>query len=87
MKSVSGSSSIGVVRSQVDSASYEPADMSLDVSVSPRANSLKPSKTMAITDLATALVQSGVPVIGLAAGEPDFDTPAPIVEVSRVVGY
>ncbi|KMZ68977.1 Bifunctional aspartate aminotransferase and glutamate/aspartate-prephenateaminotransferase [Zostera marina] len=80
MKSVSGSSSIGVVRSQVDSASYEPADMSLDVSVSPRANSLKPSKTMAITDLATALVQSGVPVIGLAAGEPDFDTPAPIVE-------
>lgn len=49
-------------------------------SVSPRVNSLKPSKTMAITDQATALRQAGVPVIGLAAGEPDFDTPAPIAE-------
>lgn len=48
--------------------------------VSPRVNSLKPSKTMAITDQATALRQAGVPVIGLAAGEPDFDTPAPIAQ-------
>lgn len=53
-------------------------------SVSPRVNSLKPSKTMAITDQATALRQAGVPVIGLAAGEPDFDTPAPIAEVGAV---
>jgi aspartate/methionine/tyrosine aminotransferase len=36
---------------------------------------------MAITDQATALRQAGVPVIGLAAGEPDFDTPAVIAEV------
>ncbi|KAH7426757.1 hypothetical protein KP509_10G015900 [Ceratopteris richardii] len=35
---------------------------------------------MAISDYATALVESGVPVIRLAAGEPDFDTPKPIVE-------
>ncbi|XP_020087723.1 bifunctional aspartate aminotransferase and glutamate/aspartate-prephenate aminotransferase-like [Ananas comosus] len=35
---------------------------------------------MAITDHATALVQAGVPVIRLAAGEPDFDTPAAIAE-------
>lgn len=48
--------------------------------VSPRVNSLKPSKTMAITDQATALRQAGVPVIGLAAGEPDFDTPVPIAQ-------
>ncbi|RRT82934.1 hypothetical protein BHM03_00047588 [Ensete ventricosum] len=53
----------------------------VDLSVSPRVSSLKPSKTMAITDQATALVQAGVPVIRLAAGEPDFDTPAAISEV------
>lgn len=55
--------------------------MQLDISLSPRVNSVKPSKTVAITDQATALVQAGVPVIRLAAGEPDFDTPTPIAEV------
>ncbi|XP_020522046.1 bifunctional aspartate aminotransferase and glutamate/aspartate-prephenate aminotransferase isoform X2 [Amborella trichopoda] len=54
--------------------------MDFDTSVSPRANSIKPSKTMAISDHATALVQKGVPVIRLAAGEPDFDTPTAIAE-------
>ncbi|XP_059315250.1 bifunctional aspartate aminotransferase and glutamate/aspartate-prephenate aminotransferase isoform X1 [Lycium ferocissimum] len=52
----------------------------VDISLSPRVNSVKPSKTVAITDQATALVQAGVPVIRLAAGEPDFDTPAAIAE-------
>ncbi|CAL9001378.1 unnamed protein product [Prunus brigantina] len=52
----------------------------VDISLSPRVNSLKPSKTVAITDQATALVQAGVPVIRLAAGEPDFDTPSVIAE-------
>ncbi|KAJ9670794.1 hypothetical protein PVL29_026994 [Vitis rotundifolia] len=52
----------------------------VDISLSPRVNSVKPSKTVAITDQATALVQAGVPVIRLAAGEPDFDTPAVIAE-------
>lgn len=55
--------------------------LEVDISLSPRVNSVKPSKTVAISDLATTLAQSGVPVIKLAAGEPDFDTPAPIVEV------
>lgn len=55
--------------------------LEVDVALSPRVNSVKPSKTVAITDQATALVQAGVPVIRLAAGEPDFDTPAPIAEV------
>lgn len=55
--------------------------MEVDLSLSPRVNSVKPSKTVAITDQATALAQAGVPVIRLAAGEPDFDTPAPIAEV------
>lgn len=53
----------------------------LDISLSPRVNSVKPSKTVAITDQATALAQAGVPVIRLAAGEPDFDTPVAIAEV------
>ncbi|XP_026446931.1 bifunctional aspartate aminotransferase and glutamate/aspartate-prephenate aminotransferase-like isoform X1 [Papaver somniferum] len=56
------------------------AEMQVDISLSPRVNSVKPSKTVAITDQATALVQAGVPVIRLAAGEPDFDTPAVITE-------
>lgn len=53
----------------------------VDASISPTVNALRPSKTMAITDQATALRQAGVPVIGLAAGEPDFNTPAAIAEV------
>ncbi|CBI19119.3 hypothetical protein VitviT2T_027172 [Vitis vinifera] len=52
----------------------------VDISLSPRVNSVKPSKTIAVTDLATALVQAGVPVIRLAAGEPDFDTPTVVAE-------
>lgn len=56
-------------------------EMQLDISLSPRVNAVKPSKTVAITDQATALVQAGVPVIRLAAGEPDFDTPVVIAEV------
>lgn len=61
--------------------SDEEDEVGLDISLSPRVNSLKPSKTVAISDQATALVQAGVPVIRLAAGEPDFDTPAIIAEV------
>ncbi|KAM3709771.1 hypothetical protein ACJW30_02G199800 [Castanea mollissima] len=55
----------------------------VDISLSPKVNSIKPSKTVAIADQATALVQAGVPVIRLATGEPDFDTPAPIVEAGK----
>ncbi|KAJ6413572.1 hypothetical protein OIU84_006379 [Salix udensis] len=54
--------------------------MQVDTSLSPRVIAVKPSKTVAITDQATALAQAGVPVIRLAAGEPDFDTPAVIAE-------
>lgn len=64
-----------VVRAQSTSGPIE-----LDISLSPRVNSVKPSKTVAITDQATALAQAGVPVIRLAAGEPDFDTPSVIAE-------
>lgn len=57
-------------------------EMEVDISLSPRVNAVKPSKTVAITDQATALAQAGVPVIRLAAGEPDFDTPSVIAEVN-----
>jgi aspartate aminotransferase len=36
---------------------------------------IKPSPTMAVTDKARALKAQGIDVIGLGAGEPDFDTP------------
>jgi aspartate aminotransferase len=36
---------------------------------------IKPSQTIAVTDKARALKQAGRDVIGLGAGEPDFDTP------------
>ena len=52
----------------------------VDLTLNPRVAALKPSKTMALTDLARSLREQGQDVIGLAAGEPDFDTPSEIVE-------
>jgi aspartate aminotransferase len=40
-----------------------------------RLNKVKPSPTLAVTRLALELKASGKDVIGLGAGEPDFDTP------------
>ncbi|MES2212511.1 MAG: pyridoxal phosphate-dependent aminotransferase [Pseudomonadota bacterium] len=40
-----------------------------------RIQAIKPSPTIAVTTRAAALKASGVDVIGLGAGEPDFDTP------------
>lgn len=40
-----------------------------------RLGNIKPSPTMAVTKLAGELKASGKDVIGLAVGEPDFDTP------------
>ncbi|KAL4346140.1 bifunctional aspartate aminotransferase and glutamate/aspartate-prephenate aminotransferase-like [Arachis ipaensis] len=56
------------------------ATMGVDDSLSPRVDVVKPSRTVAISDQANALVQAGVPVIRLATGEPDFDTSALIAE-------
>ena len=36
---------------------------------------IKPSATMAVTNKARELKAAGVDIIGLGAGEPDFDTP------------
>jgi aspartate aminotransferase len=46
--------------------------------VSKRALRVKPSPTLAVTALAARLKAEGKDVIGLGAGEPDFDTPAHI---------
>ncbi|MFO1410719.1 MAG: pyridoxal phosphate-dependent aminotransferase, partial [Steroidobacteraceae bacterium] len=46
--------------------------------VSRRSQRVKPSPTLAVTALAARLKAEGKDVIGLGAGEPDFDTPAHI---------
>ena len=43
---------------------------------------IKPSATIAVTDKARALKAAGRDVIGLGAGEPDFDTPDHIKEAA-----
>ena len=50
----------------------------MTVVVSRRAQRVKPSPTLAVTALAARLKSEGKDVIGLGAGEPDFDTPAHI---------
>jgi aspartate aminotransferase len=47
----------------------------LDVQLSDRVNSIKPSPTLAVTNRAAELRAAGKNIIGLGAGEPDFDTP------------
>ncbi|HTY53672.1 MAG TPA: pyridoxal phosphate-dependent aminotransferase [Candidatus Binataceae bacterium] len=48
-----------------------------------RVAALKPSATLAMEARAGELKQSGVDIISLAAGEPDFDTPERIKEAAR----
>ncbi|WP_417221909.1 pyridoxal phosphate-dependent aminotransferase [Amphritea sp.] len=43
--------------------------------LSNRVNSIKPSPTLAVTNRAAELRAAGKNIIGLGAGEPDFDTP------------
>ena len=45
-----------------------------------RVASMQPSATLAMTAAAKARTREGHPVIGLSAGEPDFNTPEPIAE-------
>jgi len=50
--------------------------------INPRVASMQPSATLAMTARAKARKREGHPVIGLSAGEPDFDTPAPVAEAA-----
>lgn len=47
----------------------------MDIHLSARVQRIKPSPTLAVTARAKALKAAGRDVIGLGAGEPDFDTP------------
>ena len=47
----------------------------MDIKLSDRIKRVKPSQTLAITARANALKAAGKDIIGLGAGEPDFDTP------------
>jgi len=44
---------------------------------------IRPSRTTAITDHATALRNEGRDIISLSVGEPDFDSPAHGVEAAK----
>lgn len=47
----------------------------MDLQLSERVQSIKPSPTLAVTNRAAELRAAGQDIIGLGAGEPDFDTP------------
>ncbi|UZE94871.1 pyridoxal phosphate-dependent aminotransferase [Alkalimarinus alittae] len=47
----------------------------MDVQLSHRVQQIKPSPTLAVTNKAAELRAAGQDIIGLGAGEPDFDTP------------
>jgi len=54
----------------------------LDVQLSDRLASVKPSPTLAVTARANELKAQGKDIVGLGAGEPDFDTPDHIKEAA-----
>ena len=54
----------------------------MDVKISQRANSIKPSPTLAVSAKAGQLRAEGRDIIGLGAGEPDFDTPEHIKDAA-----
>ena len=54
----------------------------MSTSLSNRVKSIKPSQTLAITARAKELRAQGLDIIGLGAGEPDFDTPEHIKDAA-----
>lgn len=54
----------------------------MDIKLSSRVQRVKPSPTLAVTALAAKLRSEGKDVIGLGAGEPDFDTPENIKQAA-----
>ena len=55
----------------------------MNIKLSSRVQAVKPSPTLAITARAAELRAAGKDVIGLGAGEPDFDTPDHIKEAAK----
>lgn len=54
----------------------------MDIALSQRVNSIKPSATMAIATKARQLKAKGGDIISLSIGEPDFDTPPHVKEAA-----
>ena len=52
--------------------------------ISRRVSAIAPSATLAVDAKAKALIAAGEPVVGFGAGEPDFPTPAHIVDAAVV---
>ncbi len=55
----------------------------MSIKLSSRVQAVRPSPTLAITARAAEMRAAGKDVIGLGAGEPDFDTPEHIKEAAR----
>ncbi|MEJ2058867.1 MAG: pyridoxal phosphate-dependent aminotransferase [Gammaproteobacteria bacterium] len=54
----------------------------MDIKLSSRVQRIKPSPTLAVSALANQLKAEGKDIVGLGAGEPDFDTPEHICEAA-----
>ena len=54
----------------------------MEIQLSQRVQRIKPSQTLAVTARAKALRAAGRDIIGLGAGEPDFDTPEHIKQAA-----
>ncbi len=54
----------------------------MEMQLAERVKALTPSTTLAITARAKELKSQGVDVIGLGAGEPDFNTPQHIIDAA-----
>jgi len=54
----------------------------MSIQLSDRVQSIKPSPTLAVTARAAAMRAAGKDIIGLGAGEPDFDTPEHIKQAA-----
>ena len=54
----------------------------MDLQLSSRVQAIKPSPTLAVTSKAAELRAAGQDIIGLGAGEPDFDTPKHIKDAA-----
>ena len=48
-----------------------------------RVNRVEPSATLAISNAASQLAAEGADVVNLSVGEPDFETPEPVVEAGK----
>ena len=62
---------------------YSNEELEVDYKLSARVRAIKPSPTIAVTNRAAELKAAGEDVIGLGAGEPDFDTPEFIKDAAR----